>query len=64
MHIVMMLFIIQDQWTPLHIAAWCDHTETVALLVKSGANVNMKDEVSSGALIVKLMLQIVLMVQI
>ena len=39
------------QATPLHHAACNGHTETVALLVKSGANVNMKDDVSSGALL-------------
>ena len=42
---------MQDQWTPLHLAACEGHTDTVALLMKSGANVNMKDEVSSGALL-------------
>ena len=44
------------QDTPLHLAAWRGHTETVALLVKSGANVNMKNNVSSGALIVNVLM--------
>lgn len=38
--------IIQMQRTPLHWAARRDHTDSVALLVASGANVNMKDKVS------------------
>ena len=33
--------------TPLHWAALRGNTDTVALLVKSGANVNMKDNVST-----------------
>ena len=33
--------------TPLHDAALYGKTDTVALLVKSGANVNMKDMVST-----------------
>ena len=33
--------------TPLHYAALYGKTDTVALLVKSGANVNMKDIVST-----------------
>ena len=37
--------------TPLHHAANSGHTDTVALLMKSGANVNMKNDVSSGALL-------------
>ena len=44
------------QWTPLHLAARLGHTDTVALLVKSGANVNMKSKVSSGALIVNVLM--------
>ena len=32
--------------TPLHWAAGRGHTDCVALLMKSGANVNMKDKVS------------------
>ena len=42
------IIIVQVQSTPLHQAAYSGHTDTVALLVKSGANVNMKDMVSSG----------------
>ena len=38
--------IIQEQWTPLHCAARWGHTDCVALLAASGANVNMKDKVS------------------
>ena len=38
--------IIQWQETPLHFAAGRGHTDSVALLVASGANVNMKDKVS------------------
>ena len=38
--------IIQVQWTPLHYAAALGHTDSVALLAASGANVNMKDKVS------------------
>ena len=32
--------------TPLHYAAMEGHTDCVALLTGSGANVNMKDDVS------------------
>ena len=39
--------IIQGQQTPLHWAAMRGHTDSVALLVASGANVNMKDNVVS-----------------
>ena len=39
-------FIIQLQSTPLHIAARHGHTDSVALLVASGADINMKDDVS------------------
>ena len=38
--------IIQWQGTALHKAASRGHTQSVALLVSRGANVNMKDEVS------------------
>ena len=38
--------------TPLHRAAWGGHTNTVDVLVKNGADVNKKDKVSSGALLV------------
>ena len=37
--------------TALHYAALYGYTSTVEELVKSGANVNMKDGVSSGALL-------------
>ena len=37
--------------TALHWAALNDHTNTVDVLVKSGADVNMKDDVSSGVLL-------------
>ena len=39
-------FIIQAQWTPLHCAAYRGHTDSVALLVASGADINMKNNVS------------------
>ena len=38
--------IIQWQSTPLHWAAGQGHTNSVALLVTSGADINMKDKVS------------------
>ena len=38
--------IIQYQRTPLHWAAGGGHTDSVALLVASGADINMKDDVS------------------
>ena len=37
--------------TALHWAAWIGNIKTVDVLVKSGANVNMKDGVSSGVLL-------------
>ena len=39
-------YIIQGQRTPLHWAAVNGHTDSVALLVASGADTNMKDDVS------------------
>ena len=39
-------YIIQWQSTPLHIAAANGHTDSVALLVASGADINMKNKVS------------------
>ena len=39
-------FIIQWQNTPLHWAATSGHTDSVALLVDSGADINMKNIVS------------------
>ena len=39
-------YIIQSQNTPLHIAAGNGHTDSVAVLVASGADINMKDNVS------------------
>ena len=39
-------YIIQGQSTPLHWAAANGHTDSVALLVASGADINMKDCVS------------------
>ena len=39
-------YIIQVQLTPLHGAAVDGHTDSVALLVASGADINMKDMVS------------------
>ena len=39
-------FIIQLQNTPLHLAAGNGHTDSVALLVASGADINMKTVVS------------------
>ena len=38
--------IIQLQQTPLHCAAVNGHTDSVALLVASGADINMKTDVS------------------
>ena len=38
--------IIQLQNTPLHCAAGRGYTDIVALLVASGADINMKNEVS------------------
>ena len=45
---VMWFCIILLQWqsTPLHWAAEKGHTDSVALLVASGADINMKDQVS------------------
>ena len=37
--------------TALHWAAWKGDTNVIDVLVKSGADVNMKDRVSSGALL-------------
>ena len=34
------------QYTPLHYAAGNGHTDSVALLVASGADINMKNKVS------------------
>ena len=42
----MLLCCIQRQWTPLHLAARDGHTEIVDLLVKNGADINIKDNVS------------------
>ena len=39
-------YIIQGQSTPLHYAARNGHTDSVALLVASGADINMKNDVS------------------
>ena len=39
------MIIIQGD-TPLYWAAYNGHTDSVALLVKNGANVNMKNNVS------------------
>ena len=39
-------YIIQWQQTPLHWAAGSGHTDSVALLVASGADINMKTDVS------------------
>ena len=39
-------FIIQGHNTPLHYAAGKGHTDSVALLVASGADINMKSRVS------------------
>ena len=38
--------IIQAQETTLHWATFNGHTDSVALLVASGADINMKDKVS------------------
>ena len=38
--------IIQLKWTPLHYAANHDRSDTVALLVNSGADISMKNVVS------------------
>ena len=45
-NIVMIFIIIQLQQTPLHYAARDGHTDSVALLVANGADVNMKTKVS------------------
>ena len=37
---------MQVQWTPLHCAANNGHTDSVALLVANGADVNSKNKVS------------------
>ena len=40
------VIIIQGQDTPLHMAAYEGHTDSVALLASNGADVNMKNKVS------------------
>ena len=41
------MFYLQDEQTPLHMAAWAEgHLDVVQYLVSSGADVNMKDFVS------------------
>ena len=37
---------LQDQQTPLHVAAEQDHADIVKVLLEEGADVNVKDEVS------------------
>ena len=37
-------FFFQDQWTPLHKAAWCNKIEAVAALISHGADVNARKE--------------------
>ena len=39
-------YIIQWQSTPLHLATNRGHTDSVALLVASGADINMNNDVS------------------
>lgn len=44
--VILLLYVIQFQTTPLHCAANNGHTDIVALLIANGADVNMKDKVS------------------
>ena len=37
---------LQDDDTPLHNAAACGHTDIVKMLLREGADVNVKNEVS------------------
>ena len=43
---VMHYYLIQDQWTALHWAAWSDHVDGAKLLIAAGANKNAFDRVS------------------
>ena len=40
-------FLLQDDQTPLHLAAWFGYTEIVTKLLESGADHGVKDEVWS-----------------
>ena len=40
------MFYLQDEQTPLHMAAWAENLDVVQYLVSSGADVNMKHRVS------------------
>ena len=37
---------LQDQWTPLHVAAANSRSDIVKILLEEGADVNVKDKVS------------------
>ena len=43
--LIMMTFILQDGWSPLHSASYDGHLDIVKTLIKAGANVNPAIEV-------------------
>jgi hypothetical protein len=40
--------VVQDGWTPLHWAAYKEHTVTVKALLAAGADVNIQDKVCTS----------------
>ena len=43
--VIFLIFLLQNEWTPLYIAAQNGHTDVVAKLLESGADLGVKDKV-------------------
>ena len=44
---ILMGFVLQDGWIPLHMASRQGHLDVVKTLIEAGANINQVDEVST-----------------
>ena len=44
-------FLIQDQYTALHVASSCGHSDVARVLIEKGATIDYEDKVSQSCMI-------------